>query len=72
MRSQQAYSWLLHAARFFAMMVQEEAQTRLQEAKRKRDGSSTPAKQEGEGAASMQETVAQSMRMQKRAKHPKR
>ena len=56
----------------FAMMVQEEAQTRLQEAKRKRDGSSMPAKQEGEGAGSMQETVGQSMRMQKRAKHPKR
>ncbi|CAL5227237.1 g10161 [Coccomyxa viridis] len=52
--------------------LQEEAEKRLQEAKRKRDGSSTSVKQDGDGTGLMQEAAVQSMRMQKRAKHPKR
>ena len=54
------------------IVLQEEAQKRLQEAKRKRDSSSTPAESKAGGSDPMQDAPAQSMRMQKRAKHPKR
>ena len=53
-------------------MLQEEAEARLREAKRKRESGVVPAQEEAGGTGSMQETAVQSMRMQKRVKQPKR